>query len=129
LTAEAVLSDSEVTDILAECSISTKMTAKTLFPDRFYAPFSGLHDQIFDLVDSGAPRIAIAAPRGIGKTSIVDLALAARKILFRDSRFIPIVSTSFDSAVLQTENLKHELTTNPVVRLYLDLSRPRARPE
>jgi len=113
---EAVLKDSEAMDILAECSVSTKMTAKALFPERFYASFSGLHEQIFDLIDSGAPRVAIAAPRGIGKTSIVDLALAGRRILFRDSKFIPIVSTSFDSAVLQTENLKHELTTNQVIK-------------
>jgi hypothetical protein len=109
--------DSELEDILALCSVSTKMTAMTLFPERFYAPFApAIHDKIFELIDSDAPRVAIAAPRGFGKTSIVGLAYTARKILFEQTKFIPYVGTSFDSAVLQTENLKMELASNPMVR-------------
>lgn len=108
--------DSEMQDILVESYRSTKVFAKVFFPERFDVEFSGLHDQIFDLIDSDAPKVAIAAPRGIGKTSIVGLALAAKKILFQDSRFLPYVSQSFDSACLQTENLKIELASNELVR-------------
>ena len=113
---EKVKNDSELQDILALCSVSTKMTAKTLFPDRFFANFAeNIHEPIFELIDSDAPRVVIAAPRGFGKTSIVGLALAGKSILFRQRRFIPFVSVGFDAAVEQTENLKMELATNPAI--------------
>ncbi len=107
---------SEYSDILEECYISTKVLAKTLFPERFFGPFTVLHDRIFDLIDSDAPLIAIAAPRGIGKTSIVGLAKTAQAILFQDRKFLPYVSSSHDAAVLQTENLKRELVSNQLIK-------------
>jgi predicted phage terminase large subunit-like protein len=110
--------DTETEDVLVECCRSTKVMAKVMFPDRFHAEFTPLHDQIFDLIDSGAPRIAIAAPRGIGKTSIVSLALAARKMLFQLCHFYVYVSNSATSGELQTENLKFELASNKVVRRF-----------
>jgi len=109
--------DSEAQDMLEACYLSTKVHSKIFFPERFTAPFSRLHDQIFDLIDnSDAKKIAIAAPRGIGKTSIVGLSLASKRILFQESKFIPYVSKSFDSSVLQTENLKIELGSNQLIR-------------
>lgn len=110
--------DSETEDMLVECAYSTKTMAKLMFPDRFTAEFSSLHDQIFDLIDSGAPRVAIAAPRGIGKTSIVSLALAARKMLFRLCHFYVYVSNSATSGELQTENLKFELASNKLIKAF-----------
>jgi predicted phage terminase large subunit-like protein len=113
-----LLLDSETEDLLVECCRSTKVLAKVLFPDRFFAPFSDLHDEIFDLIDSGEPRIAIAAPRGIGKTSIVALALAARKILFHLCKFFVYVSNSATSGEMQTENLKFEMASNKLVKSF-----------
>lgn len=113
---ELGFSKSQLQDMMVECFKSTKTCASLLFPERFFAPFSSLHDQIFDLIDSGAPRIAIAAPRGIGKTSIVGLALAGKNILFRNKHFIPYVSKSFENSMMQTENLKRELVTNKLVK-------------
>jgi hypothetical protein len=115
--------NSELQDLLAECYKDTAVFAKVFFPERFSSPFSQLHHQIFELIDArnpdgtpANPRIAIAAPRGIGKTSIVGLALAGKRLLFQDSRFFCHVSTSFDVACMQTENLKRELITNPIIR-------------
>jgi len=108
--------NSELEDLLMACYRSTKVAAKTFFPERFDAPFTKLHDEIFDLIDSDAPRIAIAAPRGMGKTSIVGLAKTAQGILFRDKHFIPYVSMSHDVAMLQTENLKRELVSNQTIK-------------
>lgn len=110
------LTKNDLLDIMAECVKSTRFLAKVFFPDRFKAEFSPLHDEIFELIDSGAPRIAIAAPRGIGKTSIVGLALTAKKILFQQARFIAYVSQSSSSAEMQTENLKQELVANQLVK-------------
>ena len=114
---EMGLTKDEVNDMLVECYRSTRVCAKVLFPERFYAPFSSLHDQIFEAIDSGAPKVAIAAPRGIGKTSIVGLALAGKAVLFRDRHVLPYISKSHDNSCLQTENLKRELLTNKLVRV------------
>jgi len=108
--------NSFIEDLLVECCRSTKVMAKTLMPERFSAPFSSyLHDPIFDLIDSDAPRIAIAAPRGSGKTSI-SIAKAMQSILFRSRKFVTWVSTSHDVATMQTENLKREMITCPEVK-------------
>jgi len=111
-----VYSDRDLQDIMAACVNSTKNLAQLMMPERFSSPFSSyIHDSIFDLIDSDAPRVAIAAPRGAGKTSIC-LAKATQAILFRQRRFIPWVSVSHDGAALQTENLKRELTASPVIK-------------
>jgi len=109
--------DPEITEILSKCAISTEVTAKTFFPDRFYLPFSPLvHGKIFDLIDGPSNKVAIAAPRGWGKTSIVALALMARWILFRHTEFICYINKSHDAASLQTENLRRELVTNKDIK-------------
>ena len=117
--------DKELTSILSMCSISTKTTALTLFPERFNVPFSKVHDEILELVDGPANKVAIAAPRGWGKTSIVALALMARYILFRKCEFVVYINMSFDAASLQTENLRRELTTNLAVKQFFGPIRAR----
>lgn len=116
LTDEQAGLDEETLELLALCSASTKMSAMTLFPERFSSPFTKLHDEIVRVVDSGHPRVVIAAPRGIGKTSIASIGVGGKRILFKQCRFMIHVSTSHDVAALQTENLKMELLSNPDVR-------------
>ena len=112
-----IKSDSEIRELLIECMKSTKLTAQVFFPERFSSPFApNIHDEIFDLIDSGEPRVAIAAPRGFGKTSIVGLALTSKNIMFRLCQFILYVSKSATSAEMQTENLKIELLSNRMIR-------------
>lgn len=108
----------ELKEIAARCYASTKVCAKVLFPDRFTRPFSSLHDRIFEILDDdNIQRAVISAPRGWGKTSIVNLAFPARKILFQDSRFIVPISCTATQAVMQGENLKRELLTNRAINL------------
>ena len=47
-------SKEELQDLLAHCVVDIKHTCKLLFPDIFYAPFSTLHQQIFDLKEAKA---------------------------------------------------------------------------
>lgn len=110
--------DKETSQIHSLCSVSTRVLAKTLFPERFYMPFAEeVHGKIFDLIDDPTKqKVAIAAPRGWGKTSIVALALMARKILFRHTGFICYINKSHDAASLQTENLRRELVTNREIK-------------
>ncbi len=109
--------DQELKNLLAHCAPSTEMMAKTFFPERFNLPFSKeVHGKIFDLIDGPANKVAIAAPRGWGKTSVVALALMARWILFRYTGFICYINKSHDAASLQTENLRRELVTNKSIK-------------
>jgi len=118
--------DHQIEKILSTCSVSTKATALTFFPERFHVPFAeNVHDRIFDLIDGKANKVAIAAPRGWGKTSIVALALIARYILFRKCEFIVYINMSHDAASLQTENLRRELTTNLAIKQFFGPIRPR----
>ena len=69
--------------------MSTAKTAKVLFPDRFYLPFSRMHEQLFEVLDDNTvQKLVIAAPRGFGKTSLVNLALPSRYMLFQDKKFL-----------------------------------------
>jgi len=105
-----------IKDALAVCCYSTKASCKVLFPERFSLPFSSLHDEIFEILDDDSIQLAaIAAPRGFGKTSIVNLAYPAKKILFQEKKFIVQISSTATKAVMDSENLKRELMTNPLI--------------
>lgn len=117
-----LIDDPEIKDLLAQCLVDIKVTCGTMFPEIFYVDFSILHQQIFDIINGvfnalagGKRKIAIAAPRGIGKTSIAR-AVVMRSVLFRLCNFIVYISNSATSAEMQTENIKRDLTTNKFVR-------------
>jgi len=119
MTLETLVSNTSATaqleQVLATCLNDLKTTCGVLFPEIFTAPFSILHDQIFELLNSGHTKIVIAAPRGIGKTSIART-LAMRAILFRLTNFVVYVSNSATAAEMQTENIKRDLISNQQVR-------------
>lgn len=107
----------DLKEIMARCCLSTKTSAKVLFPERFHRPFSGLTDQIFKALDDDSiQRVVIKAPRGWGKTSITNFAFPGRHILFRDKRFIVPISNTATQAVMQAENMKMELRTNTTIK-------------
>jgi hypothetical protein len=102
-----------INDVLGECFMSTRVCAKTLLPERFSLPFSSLHDEILRIADDNSiQRAAIAAPRGFGKTSLMNIAYPIKKILFREKNFIVPVSNTASQALLQSENIKRELLHN-----------------
>ena len=106
----------ELEQTLADCYTSTKLLSKVLFPERFTLPFSSGHDEIFKILDDDSiQKAVVAAPRGFGKTSLIDLSYPAKKILYRDKKFIVPVSCTATQAVMQSENLKRELLTNSIV--------------
>jgi len=109
--------DPELKQLFQQCFASTKVSAKTIFPERFNLPFSGLHDEIFKIIDDDSIQQAvIAAPRGFGKTSLCTIAHPAKRILFKEKKFIVPISATATSAVMQGENLKRELMTNLMVK-------------
>ena len=99
----------ELSDELVNGFMSHESLAKTLYPDRFFRPFSKkIHGEIFRILDDDSIRQAvIAAPRGIGKNSLVNLVAPSRGILYRNKRYIIPISCSADTAVEHGENLKN----------------------
>ena len=108
----------ELVEVFARCRHSNDHLARLMFKDAFYSPMTTLHDQIFEVLDNPENRkIVIAAPRGIGKTTIAEL-LCKRSILYRDKKFIGYMSNSSTSAELISENIKLDLKTNVLVRKF-----------
>lgn len=119
---------SEIDDILAECRNSTKLFAEIFFPDRFDCAFSASHLEFFDLIDnSDAQFISVIAHRGWGKSTIANLVLPAKKILFRDSNFIIPLAFTSAQAERDSEDLKTELTTNENIAAVFGTIRPEKR--
>jgi len=110
--------DSDIRDILVRCARSTRFHSQFFFPEIFRIPFHELHDEILGEIDSGKDKVVIAAPRGIGKTSIMLYGLASRHILFESKKFIIYLSNSAENACLQTDSLKHELLSNSLIRKF-----------
>jgi predicted phage terminase large subunit-like protein len=115
-------------EILAKAYSDTAFAGKLLFPERFFRDFTSLHQQIFDIVDKRPgdpgykPKKMIIVPRGLGKTSISNLLIPAKKALFQEARYIVPVSASATLAEQQSENLKMKLLNNPKIKkMYGDL--------
>lgn len=116
----------ELDQVMLECRWSQRKFSKFFFPERFRVPFDPPHAKMMALLQHGEKTVlntgfrpikkkAIAAPRGLGKTSIL-MSFMARLIVFRLARFIVYTSSSQDKAIRETENLKLELRTNTLIR-------------
>jgi len=105
--------DKEMEEILQECYLDTKYFCKVFMPKTFWKPFSKGHDELFKILDDDSiQKAAIALPRGWGKTSIVNKAYPAKKIVFQDRHYIVPISSTSSSAKEFSENLKMELLYN-----------------
>jgi len=110
------IKDDETQKILLSCMENTLECGKLLFPDRCFRPFSSIHKEIAHLLDrSKSQKVAVAAPRGIGKTTLMSIVYPAKEILFQETKFLVPVSCTSTQAVMQSENLKAELMSNTMV--------------
>lgn len=107
-------------DILRLSSQSTEAFCRYIMPDVFFAPFSPVHQRAVAFLDGPGQRKNLVGTRSLGKTSLTLMGYCGRHILFRKSRFILYVSSSFRLAVKKTENLRRELLSNPMIRKYRD---------
>lgn len=108
--------DPAVQELLMQCMLSTRVFAKTFFPEEVESDFSVLHDDIFRVIDTQeSHKKAIAAPRGLGKTTIARIR-ACKAILFRETNFIIYLSNSESSAVASTEHIKRMLQANNLIK-------------
>lgn len=111
------LSQEEIEELVLPCIDSTAHTAVTLFPDHITRPFCPVHSFIFSYIDDITKRlVALAAPRGFGKTTIIGLCYVARLALFRHVPYIVYVSATVTEAAAKVKILAQELLTNPIIK-------------
>ena len=109
--------ESQVEELVAECDQSMELFCQTFFPDLFFKPFSKvIHSPIFDVLDDDSIQLAaIAAPRGVGKSTIFGNIFPVKRICYRDSDYIIPVSATGDAAVEQAADTRDALITNEAI--------------
>ncbi len=108
--------------------------ARIYLGHHFKLPPSRMHKELFDMLaestDRRARRLAVAAPRGHAKTTVVSLAYVLWCLLYKKEMFILLVSATKEQAIQLLKAVKDELQTNP--RLLTDFPEvaypPGARP-
>jgi predicted phage terminase large subunit-like protein len=82
-------------------------------------PFSKMHEQVFALLllmtDKRKARLAIAAPRGHAKSTIVSLVYVLWCVLYLKERLTLIASNTQEQAVALLKDIKHQLKNNPLI--------------
>lgn len=106
-----------IEELLLPCIDDTAVAAVTLFPAHITRPFCPLHRTILDLLDDDSKRlVAIAAPRGFGKTTLIGLCFIARKALFRHAPYIVYISATAAEAAQKVKTLARELIESPEIK-------------
>ena len=93
---------------------------KTYLPHYFSTESAPFHRELIALLDVRGTPVAIAAPRGHAKSTIVSLAYPLHQILFEQRHFIILVSDSKDQAEMFVASIKLELEENERIRQDFD---------
>lgn len=110
--------------LLGEALWDYGVAAKLFYPLRFRRPFDPLHNQIFQFLQNSQSQLQlIVAPRGIGKTSIVNLVMPTVSVLSQVSRYVIPISCTADAAIEQGNNLRLALKESAFIQHFFgDLS-------
>ena len=81
------------------------------------------HKECWELCTSKDPKVAMAAPRGHAKTSGITLGYGLATILFRERKFMLLVSDTESQAAMFLGNYKQELQNNQRLIDLFDLKR------
>lgn len=74
------------------------------------------HEEFWELCCSDSRYVAIAAPRGHAKSTSITLSYGLAAMLFRDRKFVIIVSDTESQAILFLNQIKSELLDNEELR-------------
>lgn len=85
-----------------------------------------LYKMLFDATIQRTQRVAVAAPRGHAKSTVVSLAYVLWTILYDHEKFILLVSATKEQAVQLLKNIKDEIQNNN--RLLMDFPEVCHRP-
>lgn len=112
---------------------SPEAFARVYLPNHMRVEPPAFHRELYSLLHEATQnrraRIAVAAPRGYAKSTVVSLAYVLWSVLYGHERLVLLVSATRDQAVQHLKNVKDEIQTNP--RLLADFPtichRPGAR--
>ena len=114
----------DLRDTLVDCYEHTATFAKVFFREKLWREFNSLHDELFYLLDTHIPLVAIAAPRGIGKTTLTIL-YALKCALFKNFKYILFVSETNSIAAQNVRTIGNILTGNEkIVKTFGNLQGP-----
>ena len=102
----------EIEEIILKAYTDTEFFCKFFFPNIFVGEFDSPHLELIKVLESPDKFKSILAPRGFGKTSFVVYGKCAKKVLFREAKFVVYISETSTLAEQHTENLKSELMAN-----------------
>jgi hypothetical protein len=98
---------------------SAEAFARAYLAHHFSLPRSPMHDDIFALLaeatEKRGMRIAVAAPRGHAKSTVVSLAYVLWSALYGHDAFTWIVSATREQAAQLLKHIKDELESNPLL--------------
>lgn len=85
-------------------------------PHHFDKPFCEMHRDLIRACDAPSPekgkRVARIAPRMMGKTSIISLALPLKKLAYQEKYYVLMIGESADTSEANLATLAHECETN-----------------
>ncbi|MCI0350409.1 MAG: phage terminase large subunit [Acidobacteriales bacterium] len=100
-------------------SVSPKRFAQIYLPHHFNKPMSRMHEELLiDLLNASADRpkrLAIAAPRGHAKTTLVSLAYVLWCAAYAKEMYILLISATKELSAGLLKNVKAELQTNSLM--------------
>src|SRR3990167_195831 len=70
------------------------------------------HKQWWEICTSESPLVAICAPRAHAKSTAITHCYTLASVLFKDRKFVVIVSDTYEQAVLFLQDIKKEFTSN-----------------
>jgi len=98
---------------------SAQQFAGAYLPSHCNLPFSRMHEEIFSLLkkitEKRNVRVAITAPRGHAKSTIISLVYPLWCVLYGKEKFVLIVSNTADQAISRLNDIKKQLETNPLL--------------
>jgi predicted phage terminase large subunit-like protein len=108
----------------AELRRNPELFARTVLPDFCRHPFASIHRRMFDWhVRAGQPvatrhgwRLAVAAPRGSAKSTIVSLFLVAHDLVFDREPYIVLISATERQARQRLRTLREVLVREELLR-------------
>lgn len=99
-------------DLLAMLYKDPILCGQYLFPNHFFLPVARWHKKYIRFLAEGHKYSLIVAPRGHAKTTCTQFYHIVPRILFKQEKYILIISNTYDQATKIIKSLEMELATN-----------------
>jgi len=100
-------------------AISPQAFAEVYLKNNCSAPYSKMHlgmlKKLLNITKKRRAKVAIAAPRGHAKSTIVSLVYVLWCVLYLKERLILIASNTTEQAIALLKDIKHQLRFNPLI--------------